>query len=35
MPILKAAVPNDNLKIRAEEIMNHKVISLRSVDTVK
>ena len=35
MPILKKDVPAVNAQKRAEEIMNPKVISLRSVDTVK
>ena len=35
MPILKKAVPPENRLIRAENIMAKKVISLRSVETVK
>jgi hypothetical protein len=35
MPILKKAVPRCNSKIRAEEIMNEKTVSLKGVDSVK
>lgn len=34
MPILKNKVPPPNRKIRAEEIMAKKVISLRGVESV-
>jgi predicted transcriptional regulator len=35
MPILKKSVPAVNRMIRAENIMSKKVVSLRSVETVK
>ena len=35
MPILKKEVPKCNREIRAEQIMAKKVVSIKSVDTVK
>ena len=35
MPILKNKVPLDERHVRAEKIMNSKVVSLRTVETVK
>lgn len=35
MPILKKKVPDSCKYVRAEKIMNSKVVSLRSVESVK